>query len=54
MTCVPLTVINESFGMPESQIDHQIRIKIQYLTLTIFLFLEKQVWLDEYAADWTI
>jgi len=39
--------------MPESQIDDQIRIKIQYLTLT-FLLLEKQVWLDEFAADWTI
>jgi len=39
--------------MPESQIDHQIRIKIQYLT-PIFLLLGKQVWLDEFAADWTI
>jgi len=38
MTSVPLTVINESFAMPESQIDHQIRIKIQYLTQNFFTF----------------
>jgi len=38
MTSVPLTVINESFRMPESQIDHQIRIKIQYLTHDFFIF----------------